>query len=118
MPVEIIEAADPLTALIQFRTSTVYEMLVSLDTLVKDTRHQEWVQKARAALGPDFMTELIELQSGCFLLDAEAAVDYPDHHDVPGFIDNVRKMDAATFIFYLVGRVVPIEDIRRVNHDA
>jgi DNA-binding transcriptional ArsR family regulator len=64
------------------------------------------------------MKELIELQSGCFLLDAESAVDCPDHHDVPSFIEYVRKMDAATFTFYLIGRVISIEQIKRVNHDV
>jgi DNA-binding transcriptional ArsR family regulator len=115
MPLEIIEATDPITALVEFRTSTVYEMLVSLDTLVKARRHLDWVEKAKATLGPDFMAELRELHTGCFLMDVEAAVDYPDHHDVPGFIAYVRNMDPTTFIFYLIGRVVSREQIVKLN---
>src|ERR1041385_192062 len=115
MPVEIIETSDPITAMVQFRTSAVYEMLVSLDTLVKSRRHTAWVEKTRALLGPDFMAELMDLHKSSFMLDTEAAVDYPDHQDVPGFIQYVRNMDPATFIFYLVGRVVPLEQIKKVN---
>lgn len=115
MPLEMMEATDPITALVEFRTSAVYEMLVSLDTLVKARRHLDWVEKSRAVLGPDFMAELTALHKACFLLDVEAAVDYPDHHDVPGFIDYVRNMDAATFIFYLIGRVISREQITKLN---
>ncbi len=115
MPVETFEATDPMTAMVQFQTSAVYEMLVSLDTLVKAQRHLEWVEKTRALLGPDFVAELTALHKGSFHFNIEAAVDYPDHHDVPGFIDYLRKMDAATFVFYLIGRVVSLEQIVAMN---
>ncbi len=39
----------------------------------------------------------------------ELPIDYPDHEDVEGFFDYVRDMDPVRFVFYLTGRVVPVE---------
>jgi DNA-binding transcriptional ArsR family regulator len=47
-------------------------------------------------------------KGGVFL---ELAVDYPDHDDVPGFIDYVRQMDSVDFVFYCVGRIMTREEI-------
>src|SRR5579859_5739704 len=120
MPVEFIETTDPLTAMVQFRTSTVYEMLVSLNTLLLGQRHLDWVDTARAALGDSFVDELREacgpFWQGCALF--EFGVDYHDHHDVPGFIEYVRNMDADTFLFYLIGRIVPPKEIAETYGDV
>lgn len=119
MPVEIIETTDALTNLVQFRSSPVYEMLVSLHTLVAGRRHLDWSAKARAALGADFWTELQAIyksfQEGVVLF--EFPVDYPHHQDVLGFIEFVRGMDPATFVFYLIGRVIPRDELKRSKLD-
>src|SRR5579859_329125 len=113
MPVEVIETTDVLTDMVQFRTSPVYEMIVSLHTLRAGRRHREWASKARAALGRAFIAEL-EATYGVFgkhIPLIELAVDYTDHQDVPGFIHYVRNMDAPTFAFYVTGRIVPITEM-------
>ncbi|MHB8625762.1 MAG: ArsR/SmtB family transcription factor [Aggregatilineales bacterium] len=119
MPVEIIETTDALTDLVQFRSSPVYEMIVSLHTLVAGRRHLEWAAKARATLGPEFWAELEAVyrpfHEGVVLF--ELPVDYKDHEDVIGFIDYVRAMDPATFVFYFIGRVIPRDELMRSNLD-
>ena len=119
MPVEIIETTDALTELVHIRVSPVYEMLVSLHTLVAGRRHLAWAAKARAMLGASFMAELEAIygpyQDGVVLF--EYPVDYQDHQDVTGFIDYVRAMDPATFIFYLIGRVIPRDELKRSKLD-
>jgi DNA-binding transcriptional ArsR family regulator len=119
MPVEIIETTDALTHLVQFRSSPVYEMIVSLHTLVAGRRHLDWAAKARAALGADLWAELEAIyrpfQEGVVLF--EFPVDYADHQDVPGFIDYVRAMDPATFVFYLIGRIIPPYELKRYKLD-
>src|SRR5258708_14569066 len=120
MPVEIIEAADPLTAMVRFRTSTVYEMLVSLHTLQAARRHHDWVNAARLTLGADFVAELKALYGPCNDGSClfEFPVDYQNHDDVPGFIRYVRDMDAVTFIFYFIGRTLSREQIAENGIDA
>lgn len=119
MPVEIIEASDPITAMVQFRTSAVYEMIVSLHTVLVARRHTEWGAAVRAALGSDFLAELNAIygpeKQGTTLF--EIAVDYPDHQDVPGFIDYVRKMEPVSFAFYLIGRILSREQLIQFQLD-
>ena len=113
MPLQVIEATDPLTNLIQFKTSAVYETIISLQTLLKPHNRPEWSQAAHRTLSPAFLRELETLygpfnKGGVFL---ELAVDYPDHDDVPGFIDYVRQMDPVDFVFYCVGRIMTRQEI-------
>src|SRR5258706_5461861 len=117
MPVEVIETQDTLTNIVQFSTSSIYEMLVSLHTLVAGRRHQDWQTQAKHALGAEFWAELEKLYRPLHegVLFFELPVDYTDQHDVPGFINYVRTMDPATFVFYLIGRVAPITAIREAN---
>ncbi len=118
MPLEVIETTDPIAGLIRFETSAVYEMIISLSMLLNPTR-REWVTEARAALPPDLFRELEAVYApyskGYLFL--ELAVDYPDHHDVPGFIRYVRDMAPEHFIFYLVGRIVPVDAIAATGLD-
>jgi len=119
MPVEVIETTDALTNLVQFRSSPVYEMIISLHTLVAGRRHLDWASKARAALGAEFWAELEVIykpfQEGVVLF--EFPVDFPDHEDVPGFIEYVRAMDPSTFVFYLIGRIIPRNELKRSKLD-
>ncbi len=113
MPVEIIETTDSLTGMIRFVRSPVYEMLVSLHTLLAGHRHLEWAAQARAALGRAFWAELQTaygpFQNGVALF--ELPVNYAAHEDVPGFIGYVRAMDPATFVFYCIGRIIPVDEL-------
>src|SRR5258708_8077466 len=119
MPVEVIESPDTITSMVQFRTSTVYDMMVSLHTLVAGRRHPELASAALTALGPDFLSELDALyrpfQEGIVLF--EIPVNYENHEDVPGFIRYVRDMDPATFIFYFIGRIIPLDILKRTHVD-
>ncbi len=113
MPLDMFETTDALTEIIRIQTSPVYEMIISLHVLLKPGRHEEWADAVRADLPPDFFDDLAEVygpfKSGAVFF--ELPVDFPDHSDVPGFIDYVRHMDPFTFIFYLVGRILTPEEI-------
>ncbi len=119
MPIQVIETTDPITHMIRFETSPVFEMLFSLHLFYHPGLRAEWAENARAALSQDFLRELDAVYKpydGGFLF-FELAIDYPDQSDVPGFIDHVRVMDPARFVFYLVGRIVPIEAIEQTAFD-
>ena len=113
MPLQVIEETDPLTNLIRFQTSPVYEMIISLQTLIKPGRHIAWAESTRAALSPDFEQELRAVYEPFWkgIVFFELAVDYADHHDVTGFIEYVRHMAPVDFMFYIVGRIISREAI-------
>jgi len=111
MPFEYSPSHDPLTRITELQTSTIIEMLSGLHVLSHRWRRSDWKDKATAALGDDFMESLKKFAEQYQLGTAfiELTVDYPDHHDVPGFIERVRSMSARDLAFYLLGRVYPRE---------
>jgi DNA-binding transcriptional ArsR family regulator len=123
MPFEVIDTLDPLTGLVQFRTSPVYETVIGVLTLLKPSRRQEpWARRAQAAVAPDLLAELTDLyqnfsDGGLYL---ELPVDYPDHDDVPGFFRYVRQLSDVGFIFYVIGRTIERAELARLlpNGDA
>ncbi len=119
MPIQVIETTDPLTNLIRFETSPVFEMLFSLHALCHPGIYSERTASTRAQLPPDFVQALDTLykpyQDG--FLFFELAIDYPDQNDVPGFIDYMRALTPAEFVFYLVGRILPVDEIARTGFD-
>lgn len=112
MPLEVIESNDPIAEIIQFRTSAIYEMMYSLESLrLQSGRHAAWAAQVRQRLSAEFLSELENIYGGfskSYIL-FELAVDYPDLNDVPGFLDYVREMDPPTFLHYLLGRVITVE---------
>lgn len=112
MPVQVIEAVDPLTNLVRLKMSPIYEMVIGLRALLHPSRRDsDWANRARAALGPEFWRELTAVyepyaKGGLFF---ELAIDYPDDEDVEGFLDYVLEMEPVRFVFYLIGRVLPVE---------
>jgi DNA-binding transcriptional ArsR family regulator len=108
MPFEVIDTLDPLTPLVEFKTSPVYELLIGIRTIIKPPRwHESWTERARAALPPKLLTELTYLYAefsdgGLYL---ELPVDYPES-DVSGFFKYMRTLSNADFIFYLLGRII------------
>lgn len=120
MPLEVIESTDPITELIEFQTSTVYELIISLQLLYQSGRRATWADDARAALPADFLDELDQVyapfMNGHIFL--ELPVDYGDHHNVAGFVDYVRAMSPEDFLFYLVGRVLSREEIAALHMDS
>src|SRR5690606_39040727 len=79
MPLEVIESTDPLTSLIRFETSPVFEMLVSLRTLLTPDLQPEWNAQARAALSPELLQELEAIYGPYWdgFLFLELAIDCP-----------------------------------------
>jgi DNA-binding transcriptional ArsR family regulator len=119
MPLEVIDSTDPLTSLIRLDTSAVFEMLVSLHSLLTVDQRPEWSAKIRATLSPELWSELEAVcgpyRNGFFFL--ELAIDCPNHQDVPGFIRYVRAMTAERFMFYVIGRMIPPEAIAATGGD-
>lgn len=121
MPFEVIETLDPLTALVEFRTSAVYEMVFSIQTWLKPLRRQEaWARRVSEALPPALSKELRHLyqefsDGGLYF---ELPVDYADHGDVPGFLDYVRGLSDTQFCFYLLGRTIPQHELADLPPDG
>src|SRR6476646_5013614 len=110
-----------LRAIIAFTASAPYELLLSLGAVYwMPGRHQAWVEKARARLGPGLLDEIRYFYDELWhrLVLMELPVDYdgpPD--DTAGFIQYVADMDPDTFLFYLWGRIIPREQIAAVRAD-
>lgn len=120
MPFQVIESTDPIAQLIRFETSLVYEMIFSLQALLKPGARTEWTTETRAILPADLLAELEDVYGPYFNggLFFELGVDYPNPNDVPGFIHYVREMDPASFIFYFVGRIITREEILQAGFEA
>ncbi|MBX3082278.1 MAG: winged helix-turn-helix transcriptional regulator [Anaerolineae bacterium] len=114
MPFEVIDTLDSLANLIEFRSSAVYELIISIRTLLKPARwHESFVERVKAALSPALMEELVDLyqnfsDGGLYF---EFPVDYPDHDDVPGFFRYMHSLSDADFMFYLLGRTISREEL-------
>ena len=113
MPVHETAPADPLDRISGFKVSPVLEMLLSLETLTYSWAPPRRVRETAEALGEDFLAELNGLyglfHQGCSF--TEVAVEYPDHEDVPGFLDWVEGLDAVDIVFYVMGRAFSREQI-------
>lgn len=114
----VVRDEDELRSLIVFRTSTLYEMFLSLRALQNPgLRHQEWAERVRARLPQDVLGEVeffySRFANGTTLM--ELAIDYPDHHDVEGFFRYVEGMDRPRFLFYALGRWAPAEEMARLR---
>ena len=109
---------DQVRSMITFRTSSIYEMMLSLGALhLPSPRHQRWAQQVRAELPHELLEDVDFLYSrfenGVLLM--ELAVDYPDHHDVPGFLAHLEEMSIPTFLFYALGRLATIEQMAKLG---
>ncbi|MBN1562826.1 MAG: winged helix-turn-helix transcriptional regulator [Anaerolineae bacterium] len=120
MPLEVIESTDPISELIRFKTSAIYEMIISLQLLHRPTRRSAWAENARTSLSTEFLRELDAVYKpfadGHIFL--EMPVDYDDHDSVDGFFDYVRVMDPVQFVFYLVGRILSPDEIADIGLDV
>ena len=113
MPLHDAAGQDPLTLMVQFKTSVVYEVLLSLQDVVDPWRQEVLTQDAELALGKKFLQELRELY-GKFLLCCtfiELPVDFLHHDDFNSFLSYIDGMKPRTFAFYLLGRYIPLEAI-------
>ncbi len=113
-PFEVIDELDPLTSMIEFRTSAVYELVIGIRTLIQHPHwHEAWCERAQSALSPALYDELVYLYKNFNdgALYFELPVDYPDHSDVPGFFKYVRQLSPSDFVFYLLGRILSRETL-------
>jgi DNA-binding transcriptional ArsR family regulator len=113
MPLHQTAEHDPITSMIEIKTSAVFEMLVSLQGIIDSWKMQKLSEEARSALGEQFMETTAGIYrkffACCFF--TELAVDFPDRDDVEGFVDYVAALSAREFAFYVLGRWFPLEDI-------
>lgn len=121
MPFEVIDTLDPLTGMVEFRISAVYEMVMSIRTWLKPApRHEAWARRISAALSPALSKELTYLyqefsDGGLYF---ELPVDYAAHGDMPGFLDYVRGLSDTEFCFYLLGRTIPLDELSDLLPDS
>jgi DNA-binding transcriptional ArsR family regulator len=111
---------DEIRSIISFRTSSIYEMMLSLGALHSPTPRQErWAEHLRMDLPAALLEEVDFLYSrfenGVLLL--ELAVDYPDHPDVVGFLSYLEQMSIPRFLFYALGRLAPPEEMAKLEPD-
>jgi DNA-binding transcriptional ArsR family regulator len=108
---------DELRSIITFQTSSIYEMMLSLAALHSPSpRHNEWAERLRMDLPGELLSEVDFLyekfENGILLM--ELGVDYPDHHDIPGFLSYVERMSTSRFLFYVLGRLAPSEEMEKL----
>jgi len=116
MPVEIVEDVEKWRSMMSFRTSVIYEMMLSLHAIAHPRpQHEDWAESTKGHLSPQLLKEVEFFHSERFgggLSLGEVAIDYPDHHDAEGFLTYLRKMAVEEFLFYILGRLVPREEIK------
>ena len=113
MPLHTTVDIDPITHLVRFQTSSVFETLISLQSLNYQLHQKEWTEEVKRNLG-DFFVERVRLLYNDFHKGSdsgELAIDFSDHNDVSGVIDYVEGMSLKKFAFYFSGRLYPQSDV-------
>ncbi|MFQ6000322.1 MAG: ArsR/SmtB family transcription factor [Anaerolineae bacterium] len=114
MPVEVGEDVEKWRSMISFRTSVIYEMMLSLHHLEHPRPDERgWAEETRAKLDQQLLEDLEFFYAERFgrgILLMELAIDYSDHHDVDGFLDYLAGMEREGFLFYILGRLIPREE--------
>ena len=121
MPLHNAPDYDSLASMMRFRSSAVFEMLVSLQESAGSWQMKSFADEARRELGKDFMDRFAafsrDFHSCCAF--AELAVDFKDQHDVPAFISYVKTMPERDFLFYTLGRYFSIDDLpEKITEEA
>ncbi|MFX1412122.1 MAG: metalloregulator ArsR/SmtB family transcription factor [Promethearchaeota archaeon] len=118
-PLKIPDDLPPLKERIRFRTSPVYEMLISLHALRYPEDYpisMDWIRRTRPRLTPEQTAALdffyTRFYGGMGL--AEIAEGYEDHDDVEGFLRHVENLSDTEFLWYPLGRINSEEEIAAV----
>ena len=113
MPIVTNPAADDLSSLIDFKTSPLWEFLISIEAANNTWRFNSWTQSLRTALGESFLKELsrFDHETARLKMFNELAADVPDHFDIRSFFSFVENLSAREFLFYALGRLVPAEEL-------
>jgi DNA-binding transcriptional ArsR family regulator len=113
MPLHNAPEYDSIAALMRFRSSAVFEMLVGLQESANSWQMKSFTDEVRLALGNDFVDDLAafyrDFHTCCAF--AELAADFEDHDDLNGFFEYVEKMPEREFTFYTLGRYFPVEEL-------
>jgi DNA-binding transcriptional ArsR family regulator len=109
---------DDFRSMVTLRSSSIYDMMLSLGALHSPgPRHENWASQVRSKLPRELLEDIEFLYSrfenGVLLM--ELAVDYPDHHDVEGFVGYIEQMNIPRFLFYVLGRLAEPEEMARVE---
>ena len=113
MPIIENKRADPLDSAIEIRSSAIFEMLISMQGIIRSPKLQGLREAAIARLGEGFLRE-IERLHGIVGIDApfaELAADFTARDDVDGFIRYVSDLPAREFVFYVLSRFFPLDAI-------
>ena len=122
MPVEVAvaEAGSDIRTLVRFRTSVVYELLLSLHALSHPgPRHRDWAQAASEKVPEKLIEEYRQWEERLAnpLHLAELAVGWEDHHDVEGFFRYLESLKGDDLLFYVLGRIYTREEIAHLPRD-
>jgi DNA-binding transcriptional ArsR family regulator len=113
VPRLVTAESDPITRMIRFETSALFQTLVSLQSVAHPRRHRDWTLLVQQTLGEEFVSQLQTLyesfHNGCDF--SEMAIDYDNYHDFDGFLDFVAGLPPRVFAFYVLGRVYRREQI-------
>jgi DNA-binding transcriptional ArsR family regulator len=118
-PLKIPDDLPPLKERIRFRTSPIYETLISLHALHYPEEYPtsiDWIRRTRPRLTPEQTAALdffyTRFYGGMGL--AEIAEGYEDHDDVEGFLRYVENLSDTAFLWYPLGRINSEEEIAAV----
>ena len=96
-----------------FDTSSILEMIMWIQTLASPYQNEEWRNEVEELLGPEYLRKTMDFfkqfHMGCDFV--EIAIEYPDKHDIKGFLEHIKQLTNAEFIFYILGRTFPLQDI-------
>lgn len=108
MPVLQNPSTNDLFGMIRFRTSPLWEFLISLDAAAHSWQFESWTREIQKTLGEDFPVKTEGAPHREFY---ELAVDAPDHDDIEAFLAYLEEMPIEEFLFYSLGRLIPREKI-------
>src|SRR4051812_26209252 len=107
--------SDSLRGVIHLTESAACELLLALGAVHwAPPRLAAWVERARAALGPDLLAEVAYFYGQLWhpILLMELPVDYTGPaDDVDAFVRYIADMDADRFLFYMWSRIIPLEEV-------
>ncbi len=111
MPLQ--QEPDSLLNITRFQTSSVMEMVMWIQALTYSWQSNDYKKEMTDVLGQPFVNELTEyfrqFHMGCDFV--EIAIEYPEKNDIRGFLDYISGLKENEFVFYLLGRVLPKEEI-------
>ena len=111
MPLQ--QEPDSLLNITRFQTSSVMEMVMWIQALTYSWQSNDYKKEMTDILGQPFVNELADyfrqFHMGCDFV--EIAIEYPEKNNIRGFLDYISSLKENEFIFYILGRIFPKEEI-------